>query len=130
MELEGDSPAPRPPGATLGPVAIQNLEVTPENVVALAKLFSDCADTLKPDVDRLEQDLWLHYPWMEDPVSKWAWQQFNQYFIEGDHSFRAVLQGQYDQHVAMVQALTGVAEQYGKTEELNKALMNSQEPVQ
>ena len=120
MELEGDSPAPRPPGRP-EPLTTKDIHVTPENVVELATLFRDCADRLKPAVLRIDRVLRLHEPWMKDPVSVWARVQFNQYFVDGANAFAKIVQTEYQQHKAMAVALVSTAEQYGLTEELTAA---------
>jgi hypothetical protein len=117
MELEGDSPAPRLPVAPVVPAG-QNIHVTPENVVALAAMFRDCADNLTPEVGQIEDDLPLAGPWMDDPVSRWARHQFDEYFVYGERSFARVVQAEYDQYTAIRDALVATAKQYGLTEEL------------
>lgn len=117
MELEGDSPAPRPPAAA-EPLAAQNIDVTPENVVVLAKLFRACARNLQPEIIHLKDDLLLDGPWMDDPVSKWARHWFDEYFVHSENSFARIVQAEYDQYLAMRDALLTTAQQYGLTEEL------------
>jgi hypothetical protein len=97
---------------------MQNLHVTPENVVALAAMFRDCADNLAPEVARIDRDLFLDEPWMDDPVSKWARHLFNEYFVYAENSVARVVQAEYNQHKAMRDALLATAQRYGLTEEL------------
>lgn len=120
MELEGDSPAPRPP-ATSEPVATQNIHVTPENVVALAALFRDCVDSLAPVATRARQVLRIDEAWMSDPVSEWAVPRFNDYFADAENSFADILMAEYQQHKDMMKALLATARRYGLTEELAAA---------
>lgn len=120
MELEGDAPAPRPTPAP-EPTPTQNLQVTPENVVALAAMFTRCADRLNPVVRHLDVDMRLKDRWMDDPVSEWVRQRFNEYFADGENSFAKVVQAEFDQHVAMAKSLTATALRYGLTDELNAA---------
>jgi hypothetical protein len=122
MEFEGDGPAPRPP-VVPEPVTAQNMHVTPENVVELAAMFRDCAEMLAPATKHIEYDLRLDpdRPWMDDPVSKWALAQFNVYFVDGEHAFAKIVQAEYDQHVAMMEALVATARDYGLTDELMAA---------
>ena len=120
MELEGDSPAPRPPEA-LDHAATQGLHVTPENVVTLAATFRDCADRLLTELPRLRHDMRLPEPWMDDPVSEWARQQFDEYFVDSQHAFVHIVHSQYEQHAAVKVALLAAAQLYGLTEELIKA---------
>jgi hypothetical protein len=117
MELEGDSPAPRPPGEPeLAPT--QDLQVSPENVVALAVMFRDCVDQLDQETIHLESDLYLEHPWMEDPISRWAMEQFNKYFVEGEHSFAKIVRAEFDRYCTVRDALVATAQRYGLTEEL------------
>jgi hypothetical protein len=117
MELEGDGPAPRH-SAPPEPTGTQNLHVTPENVVTLAKTFLDCADRLEGELPHLETDMALSWSWMEDPVSRWARQRFDEYFVDGAHSFVHIVQSEYQQHKAISEALRTTAQLYGLTEEL------------
>lgn len=117
MELEGDSPAPRPPVAT-EPAGTQNIHVTPENVVALAALFRDCADRLAREVPHIEDDMRLKDRWMGDPISGWAQLEFNEYFADGHNAFAKIVQAEHGQHVAMRDALVATAKQYGLTDDL------------
>lgn len=120
MELEGDSPVPRPPAAP-EPPPTQNIRVTPENVVALAVMFRRCADRLGPQIRAMTRDLRLEEPWMDDPVSKWALIHFNLYFLFGDHAFANIVKAEHAQHTAMRDALVKTGQQYGLTEELLQA---------
>ncbi len=120
MELEGDSPAPRPVTAP-EPVATHNLRVTPENVVSLAVIFRDCADQLQQVALRAETRMRVDQPWMGDPVSEWAREQFNKYFVDGEHAFAKIIQAEHVRHGVMRSALVATALQYGLTEELNAA---------
>lgn len=116
-ELAGDGPAPRP-AATPEPLSTQHIQVTPDNVVALAKVFSECADRLGAELRHGNTDLRLNEPWLGDPVSRWAQHRFNEYFVDGEHAFAKVLQNEYYQHFAMTEALIATAKHYGKTDEL------------
>lgn len=121
MDLEGDSPAPRPPSPPTQEVP-QSLHVTPENIVTLAATFRDCADRLERQLPHLESDLtMLHKPWMGDPVSKWAQEQFNEYFVQSEHAFVHIVQSEYQQHKILRNALVAAAQLYGLTEELISA---------
>lgn len=117
MELEGDGPVPRPP-AEPELVSTQNLQVSPENVVALAVMFRDCVDRLNNETLHLDIDLHLKHPWMEDPISRWAWKQFNKYFVEGEHSFAKIVKAEVERYCAVRDALIATAQRYGLTEEL------------
>lgn len=120
MDLEGDSPAPRPPSAPERETTT-SLHVTPENVVALAAMFRRCADRLLEHLPYLDTDLRLKSPWMRDPVSEWAQGRFNEYFVDNEHSFVHIVQSEFEQHDAMSEALVAVAQLYGLTEELISA---------
>jgi hypothetical protein len=117
MELEGDGPVPRPSAAP-ELVPTQNLQVSPENVVALAVMFRDCVDRLNAETVRLDIDLHLEHPWMEDPVSRWAREQFNKYFVEDEHSFAKIVRAEFERYCAVRDALVATAQHYGLTEEL------------
>lgn len=117
MALEGDTPAPRPTPPP-DPAPTQNLQVTPENVIALAVMFRSCADLLAPVAPTAQDVMRIDHPWLGDPVSKWAMEQFNEYFADGEHSFARILLAEYEQHNAMMDALVTAARQYGLTEEL------------
>jgi hypothetical protein len=116
MDLEGDNPVPEPTAAE--PLAAQNIHVTPANVVALAAMFRACADNLEPEVAHIKDDLYLDEPWLLDPVSKWARDWFNGYFVYCMNSFASVTHAEYRQHLTMRDALVATAEQYGLIEEL------------
>ena len=116
MEFAGDSPGPRP---TTAPAP--NLNVTPENVVALAAMYRDCADLLEQEVRGMKTDFHIENPWMYDPVSLWAMLRFNMYFIDGESSFATVVEAQLGQHKIVRDTLVAIATQYGLTEELNAA---------
>lgn len=120
MELEGDSPAPRP---LVSPESLssRDFHVTPENVVVLAALFRKCTDILAPMTRNVEYALRLEESWMRDPVSIWARLQFNQYFVDGPHALATIVVAEYNQHKAMTAALVSTAKQYGLTEELAAA---------
>jgi hypothetical protein len=120
MDLEGDGPAPRPPAAP-HPTTPQSLHVTPDNVVALASTFRDCGDRLTRELHHLDQDLRLREAWMSDPVSKWARHRFNEYFVDGKHSFVHIVQSEWNQHRMIGDALVATARLYGLTEELISA---------
>lgn len=117
MELEGDGPVPRPPAAP-ELVPAQSLQVSPENVVALAVMFRDCIDRLNEETLGLEGDLYLEHPWMEDPISRWAREQFNKYFVEGERSFAKIVRAEFERYCAVRDALVATAQHYGLTEEL------------
>lgn len=120
MELEGDNPVPRPP-APPGPTAAQSLHVTPENVVAMAKTFQDCADRLEEHQPHLDTEMRLKEPWLKDPVSEWARLRFNEYFSDNEHSFVHIVQSEYVQYQAIRDALVATAQLYGLHEELIEA---------
>lgn len=120
MEQEGDSPAPRPAPAP-GSTPTQNLQFTPENVVTLAAMFRDCVDELEPVAAHVDDDMLLEDRWMDDPVSEWTRQRFNEYFVHDKTSFAKVVRAEYEQHKAMRDALKATALQYGLTEELRAA---------
>ena len=120
MDLEGDSPAPRPPSAP-APTVPQSLHVTPENVVTLAATFRDCADKLERHLPHLESDLYLTRSWMSDPVSEWARTRFNEYFVHNEHAFVRIVHSEFDQHKVLRDALVATARLYGLTEELISA---------
>jgi hypothetical protein len=116
--------------ATPAPVAgggAQRLQVTPENVVDLAVTFRMNAGMYRPILQSLEYELTLKKPWLGDPFSHWAKDEFNNYFVNGDNSLVATVRKLYQQHLATYEALKKIADQYGKTEELNKQLMEHQE---
>jgi hypothetical protein len=116
-ELAGDGPAPRPMPIP-EPMSTQHIQVTPDNVVALAKMFNDCAERLGNELRYVSDDLRLKEPWLGDPASRWAQHRFNEYFVDGEHAFAKVLQNEYYQHFAMTEALIATARHYGKTDEL------------
>lgn len=120
MELEGDSPAPRPLSAPVS-TASQSLHVTPENVVALAAMFRGCGDLLSKDVAHLRNDLQLPGPWMHDPVSEWARRRFDEYFVHAEHSFVHIVQSEFEQHKMFRDTLVAIGQLYGLTEELISA---------
>jgi hypothetical protein len=119
MELEGDNPAPRH-FPTPEPVATQNIQVSPENVVALAALFRECADRLEPELLRI-QNVMRVPPLMGDPVSSWLVDQLNEYLHNKEHAFVKVIQSDFEQHTAIRDALVATAQRYGLTEELIEA---------
>ncbi|MFC4857969.1 hypothetical protein [Actinophytocola glycyrrhizae] len=120
MELEGDSPAPRPPAAPTQGIP-PSLHVTPENVVTLAATFRRCADRLERQLPHLDADLALKAPWLDDPVSGWAQERFNEYFVRSEHAFVQIVHSEYEQHKALRDALVATAKLYGLTEELISA---------
>ena len=120
MELEGDNPAPRPPEPQAS-TATQNLRVTPENVVAMAKTFQDCADRLEEHQQHLDAEMRLKEPWLADPISEWARLRFNEYFADNEHSFVHIVQSEYKQYKAISDALVATAKLYGLHEELIEA---------
>ena len=120
MDLEGDSPAPRPPSAPERETT-QSLHVTPENVVTLAATFRRCADRLEQELTHLETDLRLPGPWMHDPVSEWARDRFDEYFVDNEHAFVRIVQSEYEQYKALSATLVATAQLYGLTEELISA---------
>lgn len=115
------TPAPAPSGGA------QQLQVTPENVVELAATFRQNADLYEPIVQSIEYDLLIKKPWLGDPFSAWAKDEFNNYFVKSDNSLVATIKALYKQQVDTFNALKKIADQYGKTEELNKQLMQQQE---
>lgn len=117
MELEGDDPAPRPPEPS-GQVATQSLRVTPENVVAMAKTFQDCADRLAGELRHMRHDMNLTEPWLHDPVSEWARVRFDEYFVHSAHAFVRIVQSEFEQHQAITSMLVATGQLYGLTEEL------------
>ena len=120
MELEGENPAPRPP-APPEAVATQRLHVTPENVVAMAKAFQDCADRLEEHQPHLDAEMRLTEPWLTDPISEWARLRFNEYFADNEHSFVHIVRSEYTQYQAISEALVATAKLYGLHEELIEA---------
>ncbi|TDQ05245.1 hypothetical protein [Labedaea rhizosphaerae] len=116
-----DTPAP-----TAG-TGTQRLQVTPENVVELAVTFRQIADLYEPIAQGLEYDLLIKEPWLGDPFSQWAKDEFNNYFVKDDNSLVATIRALHKQQVDTFNALKVIADQYGKTEELNKQLMQQQE---
>lgn len=117
MELEGDSPTPGP----TPPLPTQNLQVTPENVIELATMFRECAYLLAPVAPTARDVMRIEHPWLGDPVSDWAKEQFNKYFADGENSFAGILEAEFAQHQAMRDALVATAKQYGLIEELTAA---------
>ena len=126
MDLAGDPVAP--PQTAPEPIPAQQLVVTPDNVVQLAVLFNRCADLLTDQALHGRQDLRLEKPWLDDHVSEWAWERFNQYFVDGEHSFAEILRGSYDQHAEMARALNAAAAQYGRSDEVTAELMRYRTP--
>lgn len=116
MDLEGDGPAPRH-FPTPDPVATQNFQVSPENVVALAALFRECADRLESELLHIQAVMRLT-PLMGDPVSSWMVDQLNDYLLNQEHAFVKVIQTDFEQHTAIREALVTTAQRYGLTEEL------------
>lgn len=117
MEFEGESPAPRPP-APSEPSGMQNITVTPENVVALATVFRGCADRLLTELTASKQVILLFPEWMDDPVSDWVEQRFKEYLLDGETALFKVLQDVYGQYLAVTKALIAIGEQYELTEDL------------
>ena len=117
MELEGDNPVPRPP-TPAGPTAAQSLHVTPENVVAMAKTFQDCADRLAKELRHMRNDMQLTEAWLHDPVSEWARVRFDEYFVHSEHAFVRIVQSEFEQHQAITGMLVATGQLYGLTEEL------------
>ncbi|HEX2130895.1 MAG TPA: hypothetical protein VHH15_04990 [Actinophytocola sp.] len=125
MHLAGDGPEPRPAPEPEPPVPTQHLAVTPENVVELAVLFRRCATVLSTSVHTSELDLYLEKPWLGDPVSEWAWEAFNKYFLgDADTSFRNVIHALHGQLTEMADALVAAASRYGLDDELNAAMIS------
>jgi hypothetical protein len=118
MELEGDGPAQKP-FATPEPISTHNLRVTPENVVSLAVIFRNCADQLQQVALHADRRMRVDRPWMGDPISEWAREQFNEYFVDGEHAFAKIIQAEHVRHNIMRSAMVAIAQQYGLTEELN-----------
>ena len=108
----------------------QRLQVTPQNVVELAVTFRQNADLFESVLQNSEYDLMIKKPWLGDPFSLWAKDEFNNYFVKNDASLTATLKALYKQQVETFDALKKIADQYGKTEDLNKQLMNKQERTQ
>jgi hypothetical protein len=100
-------------------VSAQAIEVSRDNVVELGVLFAAVAARLEREVRELRGDLRLDRPWLGDPVSAWIWELFNRFFVEDEHSFAAVVQRTYEQHLAHARALIEAAKQYGLADELN-----------
>lgn len=117
MELEGDNPVPRPP-APPAPTAAQSLHVNPENVVAMAKTFRDCADRLAKELRHMRNDMRLTEAWLHDPVSEWARVRFDEYFVHSEHAFVRIVQSEFEQHQAITSMLVATGQLYGLTEEL------------
>ena len=129
MHLAGDAPDTGPVTAS-EPVPTQHLTVTPDNVIQLAVLFRQCATLLTHSTKQAEDASLLDEPWLGDPVSEWAREAFNEYFAKSaDVAFVTVLNGLRDQFLAMTEALERAAAQYGLTEELNTALIESRGPA-
>ena len=117
MDLEGDSPTPRH-FPRPDQVATQNIHVTPENVVALAALFRDCADRLQAELIQMGRVTRIKIPEFADPVSSWAVKHLNDYLFDREHAFIKIIQTDFEQHYAVRDALVRTAQQYGLTEEL------------
>ena len=99
----------------------QDLQVSPENVVALAVMFRDCVDVLEREAHQLEHELHVKFPWMDDPVSEWARDEFNRYFVYGERAFAKVILAEHERYSTVRDALIATAQHYGLTEELNAA---------
>ena len=119
----GGGSAPAPTGGS----GAQHLQVTPENVVELAVTFRQNADLYELAVQNIEYSLLIAKPWLGDPFSEWAKDEFNNYFVKDDNSLVATIKAMYQQQLDTFKALMKIADQYGKTEELNKQLMQGQE---
>jgi uncharacterized protein YukE len=102
------------------PSNVHHLEVTPETVVALAQVFQEVVKTLQHAMQNLAADLTLPASaFLGDPHSKWAVEQFNEYFVSGELSFAKVAQQIIDVHQRAFNALKSAADSYGKTDEWN-----------
>lgn len=121
----GGSHAATPAPATGG--GAQRLQVTPENVVELAVTFRQNAAIYRPLLQNAEYELTIKKPWLGDPFSQWAQDEFNNYFVKNENSVVATLRQMYKLHMDTYEALKKIADQYGKTEELNQQLMQQQE---
>ena len=117
---EGALTPPHTPAPT---TPVEPLRVTPDNVVVLATLFQNATDALLSEVKFAENALMLSEPWMHDDVSKWMQRFFRKYFLEGERSFLGVLRAIHSQHENHAHALKDAAARYGKTDELNAALV-------
>ena len=117
------TPAPSAGGGT------QRLQVTPENVVELAVTFRQIAERYQSVMQNLGNNLTLKEPWLGDPFSKWAMEEFNDYFAHGDNSVSKTMAQMHKQYNDMYRTLQNIAKQYGKTDELNKQLMEQQGPA-
>jgi hypothetical protein len=117
-----DELARRPPSDPSLSIPIQTLKVTPDNVIELAVLFREAADTLRNEAQRAEIDLRLERPWLGDPISGWIWLFFNKYFVDAENSFAQVMLAAEREHRANYEALEKTAERYGLTEALNAEL--------
>jgi hypothetical protein len=91
----------------------QGIHDTTENAAALAAVFRECADNLISEVPHLKDDLLLDEPWLDDPVSRWARQRFDEYFVFGENSFTRVAEAEYAQHRAALDALDALATTVG-----------------
>jgi uncharacterized protein YukE len=105
-----------PPAST----SVQHLTVTPENVLALARTFHDVVKTLQTATQNLSADLMLPKDaFLGDPHSKWAVEEFNEYFALGELSFANVATKLIHEHQQTFNALKAAADSYGKTDEWN-----------
>jgi hypothetical protein len=104
----------------------QHLQVTPENVVDLAVTFRQIVQRYDTITLNLDQNLKLQEPWLGDPFSKWAQDEFNSYFVDNENSIANIIKQQRNQYREMFLALKKAADQYGMTDELNARLMNNQ----
>lgn len=89
--------------------------------MSLAVIFRDCADQLQQVALRADIRMRVHDPWMGDPISEWAREQFNEYFVDGERAFAKIIQAEHVRHGIMRSAMVAIAQQYGLTEELNAA---------
>src|ERR1041384_3671897 len=109
VRRQGNSPPP-----TAG--VVQRLEVTPQNVLALATAFRDVVAMLDAAAQNVAGDLMLpRASFLGDPHSKWAVEQFNEYFAAGELSFANVVTRLITEHKRTFNALKAVADSYGKT---------------
>jgi hypothetical protein len=88
--------------------------------VALAVVFGESADLLMSRLAHSKHAMQIT-PWMQDPVSEWVREQFDDYFVHSEHAFVQIVHSGYVQHVAIREALIASAQVYGLTEELINA---------
>lgn len=119
-----------PPEDSLPAPGGGHLKVTPENVVDLAAAFQTATDKLNAANRNVSLRLMLPIDaFLGDPYSKWAIEEFSDYFVESHDSFANTINRLVLEHKRTYNALRAAAESYGKTDELNARHLRKAYPV-